>query len=102
MKRMVRKQVYLTETENRLLAARAREIGVTEAEIIRRALDRELGLAAEVTLPLIPDPQAIRALVASMRRRASLPVPPDAGPQKFNREELYEERLKRFGDQSDP
>ena len=37
---VIRKQVYVEERHDRLLKYRARQRGVTEAEIIREALDR--------------------------------------------------------------
>jgi len=37
--RMVRKQLYLDETQDRELGRRARLLGVTQAELVRRALD---------------------------------------------------------------
>jgi hypothetical protein len=39
---MVRKQVYIEERHDRLLKERAKRYRVTEAELIRRAIDREL------------------------------------------------------------
>jgi uncharacterized protein YbjT (DUF2867 family) len=41
---MIRKQVFITAEQNRLLKAHARATGQAEAELIRSALDRELGL----------------------------------------------------------
>jgi hypothetical protein len=37
---MIRKQVYIEPRQDRMLKRRARQRGVTEAEIIREALDR--------------------------------------------------------------
>lgn len=42
---MVRKQVFITAEQNRLLKSHARTTGQAEAELIRSALNRELGLA---------------------------------------------------------
>jgi len=36
---MVRKQLYISEEHERALKARARELGVSEAELVRRMLD---------------------------------------------------------------
>jgi hypothetical protein len=41
--RMVRKQVLLTSAQSRWLKKQSAEIGLTESEIIRSALDREAG-----------------------------------------------------------
>lgn len=45
---MVRKQLYIEEQQEQALKSRARELGVTEAEIVRDALDR---LLAEPAAP---------------------------------------------------
>jgi len=37
---MVRKQVYIEQRQERLLKRRARELGVTEAELIRHGIDQ--------------------------------------------------------------
>jgi hypothetical protein len=39
---VVRKQLYISEEHERALKARARELGVSEAEFVRRMLDRLL------------------------------------------------------------
>ncbi|GAC1361456.1 MAG: hypothetical protein NVSMB32_00470 [Actinomycetota bacterium] len=41
---MKRTQIYLTEEQERLLAARSQDLGVSKAEVIRRLLDERLGL----------------------------------------------------------
>lgn len=61
---MRRTQIYITDEQERLLAARAADGGVAKAEVIRRILDRALGLADEpearreairATAGLLPD-----------------------------------------------
>lgn len=42
---MRRTQVYITEEQEELISARAADGGVSKAEVIRRALDRGLGVA---------------------------------------------------------
>ena len=37
---MIRKQVYIEQRQERLLKRRARELRVTEAELIRRGIDQ--------------------------------------------------------------
>lgn len=39
---MIRKQLYLEEHQDRALKKRAKELGVSEAELVRRALNKEL------------------------------------------------------------
>jgi hypothetical protein len=41
---MQRTQIYLTDEQQRAIAGRARDGQVSKAEVIRRILDRELGL----------------------------------------------------------
>lgn len=41
---MVRKQILITPEQRRRLAARARSMGCPESEVIRAAIDREIGL----------------------------------------------------------
>jgi Ribbon-helix-helix protein, copG family len=41
---MRRTQVYITEEQDERIAARAVDTGVSKAEVIRRALDRGLGV----------------------------------------------------------
>lgn len=39
---MIRKQLYLEETQDQALKTRAKELGISEAELVRRALDAAL------------------------------------------------------------
>jgi hypothetical protein len=45
---MTRKQLYIEEGQDRALKARAQELGVSEAELVRRALDDALRPKAQV------------------------------------------------------
>jgi hypothetical protein len=91
MGQMVRKQVYIEPAQEASLKKQAKKLGITEAEIIRRAIDRQM-------VHLVP---TLRDLSAWERekefiaeRMAGKPLP---GGRKFKREEAYEERLKRYG-----
>lgn len=42
MERMIRKQLYLSADQNFILKETAREMGITEAELVRRAIDRHI------------------------------------------------------------
>jgi hypothetical protein len=46
--RYVRKQILITPEQSRLLRATSRAQGVTEAQVIRAAIDRQLGIEADV------------------------------------------------------
>lgn len=80
---MVRKQLYLEEAQDRALKRRARELGVSEAEIVRRALDAAL---------FGPEPARRRA-IESFLSRAAVIAETHAFPDSycFDRQKLYEE-----------
>lgn len=90
---MIRKQVYIDPRHDRMLKRRAGQRGVTEAEIIREALD-------SVEVGVLPgrrevDPAAARKALAFMR---SLSASPTGASRRrtFTRESLYEERIGRW------
>ena len=93
--RMLRKQVYLDQRHDRMLK-RAKERGVTEAEVIRDILDRaEAGLAAAPRQQ--PDFEAGRKLIASIRALAGQrPRSRSAARRSWTRESLYEDRIGRW------
>jgi hypothetical protein len=90
---MIRKQIYLPQRQNLTLKRLAKQRGISEAEVIRQALDRE----AELAVPLVLDShkalEKIFTYVESLRKR---PEFMQGKPYKFNREELYEEREIRW------
>ncbi len=88
---MVRKQLYVSDEHERALKAKARELGVSEAELVRRLLDRLLlgggggrGLAGA---------QAADALEGFLEEADWL-AESHRFPEgyRFDREELYEDR----------
>lgn len=73
---MRRTQVYITEEQDRLIAARAVDAGVPKAQVIRRILDEGLGLDAGVdervaairaTAGILPDAPDWPEWLASVR-----------------------------------
>ena len=89
-KPMVRKQLYIEPAQDAALKARARSKGITEAAVVRDALNRHLfskGLAEA------PSRAAwVEAFMASGDRLAeALNLEPDLS---FNRDDLYQERSK--------
>jgi hypothetical protein len=82
---MVRKQVYIAPRHERLLKERAREYGVTEAELIRQALDR--GLAPETRTTT--DPEAWKAMRRYIERHRR-PLSTKARPRRWTRDSLYD------------
>jgi hypothetical protein len=92
MARMVRKQVYIEKRQDEALKRAARRRGVTEAELVREALDlgsRDSGLGVG------PDREAwlsFRRFVLRERRKGRLP----ARGRTWKREDLYDERVGRW------
>lgn len=73
---MQRTQIYLTDDQRTLIAARASDAGVPKAEVIRRLLDRSLGLdegeedrrrAIEATAGILPNAPDWQEWLASVR-----------------------------------
>jgi hypothetical protein len=82
---MVRKQVYIEPRQDRLLKARARQLGVTEAELIRDSLEHSL---ASVLPTRRTNPAAAQALMRFFRRRANLKMAQTR--RTWTRDELYD------------
>lgn len=82
---MIRKQVYIEPGQDRLLKQRAQQLGLTEAELIRRSLDRGL----EGLSPRRPNPAAWQAVRRFIRRRMRLKLP--QSPRRWTRDELYDQ-----------
>jgi hypothetical protein len=90
MSRMIRKQIYLEPTQECLLKQRARELGMSEAELIRRCLDTVRPHAG----PLPLDAQAWADELAFLQHRVQT-VPSRSERRGWTREEVYAERLER-------
>jgi hypothetical protein len=90
---MIRKQVYIEPRQDRMLKRRANQRGVTEAEVIREALDRVEVRPA--TRRREVDVDAARDAVAFMR---SLSARGNRAPKgrTWTRESLYEDRIGRW------
>jgi hypothetical protein len=88
---MIRKQLYLDAIQDKALKQRARELGLSEAEIVRRALDSVLFEGSA--------PQGQRHLASFLKQAEELAEayrPTDS--YRFDRQALYEEddRFKRW------
>ena len=87
---MIRKQLYIGEEHERVLKQRARELGVSEAELVRRLLD---GLVVEEgggTLVGAEATVALEDFFAESDRISEGHRFPEA--YRFERDELYEDR----------
>ncbi len=84
--------MYISEEHERALKARAREFGVSEAELVRRMLD---GLLLEVEgergLAGAGAVEALESFLAEADRLAESHRFPEE--YKFYRDELYEDRV---------
>ena len=92
MNQMVRKQIYIQKSQEERLKRAAEARGISEAEIIRRALDNELKRAG---YRLAYDNEAWKRLEAAIKRMDQLPPVPQK-KRDWKREDLYEERMKRY------
>ncbi len=86
MSKLVRKQVYIEQSQERRVKRRAKEEGVPEAEIVRRALDLGLERLSAAATPIrTGDSTSFFRLIDRLIRQG--PVP---GGRSWTREELYE------------
>lgn len=92
MKQMIRKQIYIQKSQEERLKRAAEARGVSEAEIIRRALDNELKRAG---YRLAYDQAAWDKLYEAMVEMDKLPPVPQK-KRDWKREDLYEDRMKRY------
>lgn len=91
MAQMIRKHVYIEPLQDAILKKRARMLGISEAEVMRRAIDGQTAFLH----PGIRDLEAWereKVFIAKRMADGSLP-----GDRKFRREEAYEERAGRYG-----
>lgn len=97
MSKMVRKQIYISVRQKDMLKKLSEARGLSEAEIVRQAIDREARQAVrqgsavsheawEQAYQLMLDIQALGPL--------------EDQPRGWTREEIYEDRLNRYGDRS--
>jgi len=83
---MVRKQLYLEESQDKALKRRAKELGISEAEVVRRALDEALKGETKATLFA---QRALDSFLERADRLAQTYRPPEG--YRFDRQALYEE-----------
>lgn len=89
---MIRKQLYITEAQEETLKRQARALGVSEAELVRRALDDFLNEGSSAKHPRRRG--ALGRLIDRTRQLAKgHRLPSD---YQFDRDELYAERTSRW------
>lgn len=88
----IRKQIYIAPDQDVLLKRLSEERGISEAEIIRQAIDSY----AQQTRSQQRNIESWKKFQSETQRLIDLgPLPKK---WKWNREELYEERLNKFLD----
>lgn len=97
MSQMVRKQIYIQKSQEERLKKIAESRGVSEAEIIRRALENELKRSG---YRLAYDDDAWKRIEVRIAEMDQLP-PVAQKKRNWKREDLYEERMKRYDRNND-
>lgn len=83
MAKMVRKQIYIEPGQEKMLKRLVRETGVTEAQLIREAIDRHVGSVFSVRD--IHAWEKEQAFIAQLMEQEPIP-----GKRSWQREELHE------------
>ena len=92
MSEMVRKQFYIHKRHQLLLRKLARAKGVSEAEIVRQAIEHEA--AGGERRPIAADRTAWEQILATVEARKALGV--QAIPYHWDRQDAYQEREVQF------
>lgn len=90
---MVRKQVYIEKRQDEALKRAARRRGVTEAELVREALDLR---SRDSRVVVAPDREAWLSFERFVLRELKKKGPLPARGRSWSRDELYEDRIGRW------
>ncbi len=88
---MIRKQIYIPSRQDALLKKLAKQRGVSEAEVIRQALDRE-----EQMPGMEQNGEAAFAKMEKFMEERKARYAGTGEPYQWNRAEIYEERESRW------
>ena len=92
MSEMVRKQFYIQKRQHLLLKRLSQTRGVSEAEIIRQAIEREAtGVSSRPPLADRAAWEEILDFVETRKAQGS-----EGDPYQWNRQDAYQERESRF------
>ena len=92
MAKMLRKQIYIEKRQQAVLRRLAKKRGISEAELIRQAIEREALLSAARSV--VQDRSALEDFIRfGLSRHATK----DTTTRAWTRDELYDERLGRYG-----
>jgi len=90
---MVRKQIYIHKRQEALLKRLAQARGLSQAEVIRQAIEREAaGAPAQSPLGNLGAMENFTRLALSKRSQETKKLE----PYRWNREEIYAERENRW------
>lgn len=96
MSQKVRKQIYIEKRQEALLKRLARTQGISEAEVIREAIDKQASGIGDQA----PDPAAWEQAYRFMLELQALgPLP--RRQRSWTRSDLYEERVNRHANRPD-
>jgi Ribbon-helix-helix protein, copG family len=93
---MVRKQIYLRKKQVQIIKKRAEVSGVSESELIRRAIDDVLYGASTLVRS---DPVALEQIEVFIETLTK--DKPEGRPIQFDRDDIYAERLEGYSDHPD-
>jgi hypothetical protein len=94
---MVRKQIYIHKRQDDLIKRLAGARGVSEAEVIRHAIEKEMH--GSQNLPVSESISALDEFIQlALSKRASVIK---SKAYRWNRDEIYEERLSRWLSETD-
>jgi hypothetical protein len=93
MAQMIRKQIYIQKRQETILKKLARLRQVSEAELIREAIDRQINALGPRASP--PDPAAWEKAHRFMLELVARGPIADR-PRTWKREDAYEERMERY------
>lgn len=89
---MVRKQIYIHKRQDAMLKQLSKMLGVSEAEIIRQAIEGVSTFSPEQAGSF--DEAAFQEFIAFIEERKK--TVKNAEPYRWNREEIYAERENRW------
>jgi hypothetical protein len=92
MSEMIRKQFYIHKRQQVLLKQLSQARGVSEAAIVRQAIEREA--AGEASSPPLADRAAWEEVLRFVELRKALG--PRGEPYRWNRQDAYKDRESRF------
>ncbi len=90
MSEMIRKQIYISKRQDLMLKRLSHALGVSEAEIVRNAIDREL-FGEKISDRFMLTPSALEDFIMLARSNREL----SGEPMRWKRSEIYEQRENR-------